>query len=234
VRPAGIRRPTVIDFQFLDSPEFADLTALYQELAVLGPPPYRLESGSEPVAFNRLEDLAERVHEVGKKGLQIQRYKGLGEMNPEQLWETTMDPARRTLLQVRVEDAYEADRLFFDTHGRPGEPRPRVHRAECAQRAQPRRLARKKWQKAPVGRSNRGFAKREVARQAKMRFSLSSILPSLDLVATAISLTRRVRAVSSILRSPKESSCPPSGVAGRARLRDLKDGTVLDLSMYSR
>jgi DNA gyrase subunit B len=123
VRPAGIRRPTVIDFQFLDSPEFADLTALYQELAVLGPPPYRLESGSEPVAFNRLEDLAERVHEVGKKGLQIQRYKGLGEMNPEQLWETTMDPARRTLLQVRVEDAYEADRLFSTLMGDLVEPR---------------------------------------------------------------------------------------------------------------
>ncbi len=123
VRPAGIRRPTVIDFQFLDSPEFADLTALYQELAVLGPPPYRLEAGSEAVAFIRLEDLAERVHEVGKKGLQIQRYKGLGEMNPEQLWETTMDPARRTLLQVRVEDAYEADRLFSTLMGDLVEPR---------------------------------------------------------------------------------------------------------------
>ncbi len=123
VRPAGIRRPTVIDFQFLDSPEFGDLTALYQELAVLGPPPYRLEAGSETVDFNRLEDLAERVHEVGKKGLQIQRYKGLGEMNPEQLWETTMDPARRTLLQVRVEDAYEADRLFSTLMGDLVEPR---------------------------------------------------------------------------------------------------------------
>jgi DNA gyrase subunit B len=123
VRPAGIRRATTIDFQFLDSPEFADLTALHQELSVLGPPPYRLQTGSEPVEYNRLEELAERVHELGKKGLQIQRYKGLGEMNPEQLWETTMDPARRTLLQVRVEDAYEADRLFSTLMGDLVEPR---------------------------------------------------------------------------------------------------------------
>jgi len=123
VRPAGIRRATVIDYAFLDSPEFADLSALHGELSVLGKAPYRIETGGETVEFGRVEDLAERINELGKKGLQIQRYKGLGEMNPEQLWQTTMDPARRTLLQVRVEDAFEADRLFSTLMGDLVEPR---------------------------------------------------------------------------------------------------------------
>jgi DNA gyrase subunit B len=97
--------------------------AVYNDLAVLGDAPYFLESGSEIIEFTRMEELADRVNEVGKNSLAIQRYKGLGEMNPEQLWETTMDPARRTLLQVRVEDAYEADRLFSTLMGDLVEPR---------------------------------------------------------------------------------------------------------------
>jgi DNA gyrase subunit B len=122
-RAGGVRKPTTIDFEFLDSPEFIDLSNLYVELSVLGRPPYVLENGAEPIVLQRLEELADRVNELGKKGLAIQRYKGLGEMNPEQLWETTMDPARRTLLQVRVEDAYEADRLFSTLMGDLVEPR---------------------------------------------------------------------------------------------------------------
>jgi DNA gyrase subunit B len=107
----------------MDSPEFADLTAVHRDLEVMGEAPFILENGSDLIEFSRVEELAERVNEVGKKGLAIQRYKGLGEMNPEQLWETTMDPARRTLLQVRVEDAYEADRLFSTLMGDLVEPR---------------------------------------------------------------------------------------------------------------
>jgi DNA gyrase subunit B len=122
-RPGGVRKTTRIDFQLMDSPEFVDLTTLYQELSVLGAPPYTLEAEKETVEFARLEELADKVHDLGKKGLQIQRYKGLGEMNPEQLWETTMDPIRRTLLQVRVEDAFEADRLFSTLMGDLVEPR---------------------------------------------------------------------------------------------------------------
>ncbi len=76
------------------------------------PPLYKIAKGKQELYFYNDEDLEKYYAENGRKSGELQRYKGLGEMNPEQLWETTMDPQNRTLLKVTMEDAIEADRLF--------------------------------------------------------------------------------------------------------------------------
>ena len=104
--------------------EYEELCVLAEDVRKLGALPYRLDvADSGIVEFNTLDELISFVMEEGKKGYTIQRYKGLGEMNPEQLWETTMAPNERHLLQVRVEDAVEADRIFTILMGDVVEPR---------------------------------------------------------------------------------------------------------------
>ena len=80
------------------------------------------ENGSKETIESR-EELLDRVLNTAKKDLTIQRYKGLGEMNPEQLWETTMNPEKRTLLQVKIDDAVETDQIFTILMGDAVEPR---------------------------------------------------------------------------------------------------------------
>ena len=80
-------------------------------------PPMLLRMGSEEREVKAWDELASAVDELSRKGLQIQRYKGLGEMNATQLWETTMDPSKRTLQRVRVEDDTEASVIISTLMG---------------------------------------------------------------------------------------------------------------------
>ncbi|MHC1603447.1 MAG: toprim domain-containing protein, partial [Candidatus Syntropharchaeales archaeon] len=87
------------------------------------PPLYKIKKGkNERYLFSDAE-LEEALEEIGREGVNIQRYKGLGEMNPQQLWMTTMDPATRTIKQVNLEDAVVADEIFTILMGEKVEPR---------------------------------------------------------------------------------------------------------------
>jgi DNA gyrase subunit B len=122
-RQNGTVLTTVVDHALLVSQDFQDLRALSRQLDTLGAPPYTLQNGEAEMVTGSFDELLQTVSTIGKKDLNIQRYKGLGEMNPTQLWDTTMDPERRTLLQVTIEDAVEADYIFTTLMGDQVDPR---------------------------------------------------------------------------------------------------------------
>ena len=112
-----------LSYAFLKSVEFRKLQELSKDLAVLDQRPYRIVSSAGEITVDDPETLFQYLKDEAFKGLTVQRYKGLGEMNPEQLWQTTMNPDTRTLLRVRIDDEYMADELFTTLMGDRVEPR---------------------------------------------------------------------------------------------------------------
>jgi DNA gyrase subunit B len=110
--------------ELVGSEVYAGLRRAYEKVTSLsGLPPFTVRYGKKTAEAATFAELREAVLDLAKEGLQLSRFKGLGEMNPEQLWETTMDPARRLLIRVDVEDASAADQMFSVLMGDQVEPR---------------------------------------------------------------------------------------------------------------
>jgi DNA gyrase subunit B len=117
-------RNIAVPVELLASPMYTGLRTAYTKLVdQLGAPPFTVHVGKELELAETFDVLHDRVLDAAKQGIQVSRFKGLGEMNAEQLWETTMDPAKRLLMRVDVEDASAADRAFSMLMGDQVEPR---------------------------------------------------------------------------------------------------------------
>jgi DNA gyrase subunit B len=119
----GSGKRVVLSADLVAQYEYRQMAKAYDQLSAFGLPPYTATQGEETTVYATIEELLEHIYKIAEKGLSIQRYKGLGEMNPEQLWETTMNPATRRLLQVTIEDGVAADGIFTILMGDQVEPR---------------------------------------------------------------------------------------------------------------
>ncbi|PYQ32516.1 MAG: hypothetical protein DMF57_12880 [Acidobacteria bacterium] len=119
----GTGKKIKVNNELLSDYEFRQMAKAYELLSAFGLPPYAVNHGDEKTMFTRFDEVLDHVYKMAEKGLTIQRYKGLGEMNPEQLWQTTMNPETRRLLQVTIADAVEAEYLFTTLMGDQVDPR---------------------------------------------------------------------------------------------------------------
>ncbi|HPI40244.1 MAG TPA: DNA topoisomerase (ATP-hydrolyzing) subunit B [Pseudobdellovibrionaceae bacterium] len=116
-------KKTTFSTATLEFPEYIELKDLWNKINLVSALPVKITQGDLEKEFHDYNEFYQHVIETTKKGNYIQRYKGLGEMNPEQLWETTLNPANRTLLKVSVDDAVAADETFSVLMGEQVEPR---------------------------------------------------------------------------------------------------------------
>lgn len=108
----GVCFKKTINWDYLTGPEFAEVNEAHEKLKEFPQPPFIVKNATEEVRFEDRHALIAFLMDKVKKGISVQRYKGLGEMNPDQLWDTTMDPENRILLQVNINDYLESENLF--------------------------------------------------------------------------------------------------------------------------
>ena len=116
-------RVSVVDFPLLESSEYQEALSAQRDLMSIGAPPYAARSGEHETLLAGADEVTSFIEDRGRKGILVSRYKGLGEMNADELWETTMNPDARVLRQVKVDDALGSDELFSILMGDQVEPR---------------------------------------------------------------------------------------------------------------
>ncbi len=119
----GLVRSTIMNFDLTESPSFDEIVSIINKVKTIGKPPFKFEVNGKLTEVFSFTKLVETVLEHGRKNVTIQRYKGLGEMNADQLWETTMNPENRRISQLTVSDAVKANEIFSILMGDQVEPR---------------------------------------------------------------------------------------------------------------